>query len=77
MMSDDPPALCCFQPTPRIPLSGRETVLAVVVPTAQFIRLRQKLKKYQDPYVAVRDLYLSTVGCVRYSGELQSVLHIK
>ena len=30
---------------------------------------RQALEKYKDPYVAVRDLYLSTVGCVHYSGE--------
>jgi hypothetical protein len=25
-------------------------------------------KKYADPYVAVRDLYLSTLGCVHYDG---------
>jgi hypothetical protein len=31
--------------------------------------MRQALEKYQDPYNAVRDLYLSTVGCVHYSGE--------
>lgn len=31
--------------------------------------IRQALEKYQDPYVAVRDLYLSTVGCVHYGGE--------
>lgn len=30
--------------------------------------MRQALAKYQDPYVAVRDLYLSTVGCVHYDG---------
>ena len=30
--------------------------------------LRQGLAKYEDPYVAVRDLYLSTVGCVHYDG---------
>ena len=30
--------------------------------------LRQALAKYEDPYVAVRDLYLSTVGCVHYDG---------
>ena len=28
--------------------------------------LRQALAKYEDPYVAVRDLYLSTVGCVQH-----------
>ena len=31
--------------------------------------LRQSLAKYQDYKAAVRDLYLSTVGCVHYSGE--------
>jgi hypothetical protein len=31
--------------------------------------LRISLQKYQDYKVAVRDLYLSTVGCVHYSGE--------
>ena len=36
---------------------------------AELDELRQALSKYQDPYVAVRDLYLSTVGCVHYDGE--------
>ncbi len=27
------------------------------------------MEKYKDYKVAVRDLYLSTVGCVHYSGE--------
>ncbi len=36
--------------------------------TAQIEAMRQGLAKYQDPYVAVRDLYLSTVGCVHYDG---------
>lgn len=31
--------------------------------------LRQSLAKYQDYRAAVRDLYLSTVGCAHYSGE--------
>ena len=31
--------------------------------------VRQALKKYEDPYVAVRDLYLSTLGCVHYDGK--------
>jgi hypothetical protein len=35
---------------------------------AQLDSLRQAFAKYQDPYVAVRDLYLSTVGCVHYDG---------
>jgi hypothetical protein len=30
--------------------------------------MRNALAKYKDPYVAVRDLYLSTVGCVHYDG---------
>ena len=35
---------------------------------AQLEAMRQALSKYEDPYVAVRDLYLSTVGCVHYDG---------
>ena len=35
----------------------------------QLDRLRQSVEKYQDYKVAVRDLYLSTVGCIYYSGE--------
>ncbi|RUW40521.1 hypothetical protein EOA36_36115, partial [Mesorhizobium sp. M8A.F.Ca.ET.021.01.1.1] len=31
--------------------------------------LKKSLVKYQDYTAAVRDLYLSTVGCVYYSGE--------
>src|SRR5437868_6318072 len=34
----------------------------------QLDTLRKSLEKYQDYKVAVRDLYLSTVGCVHYSG---------
>ena len=36
---------------------------------AQIDALRKSLEKYQDYKMAVRDLYLSTVGCVHYSGE--------
>jgi hypothetical protein len=36
---------------------------------AQLDAMRQALEKYKDPYKAVHDLYLSTVGCVHYSGE--------
>ena len=36
---------------------------------AQIDALRKSLEKYQDYKVAVRDLYLSTVGCIHYSGE--------
>lgn len=31
--------------------------------------LRQSLEKYRDPYVAVRDGYFSTVGCVVIEGQ--------
>jgi len=37
-------------------------------PKAQLDALRKAMEKYQDHKVAVRDLYLSTVGCVHYSG---------
>jgi hypothetical protein len=36
---------------------------------AQIETLRKSMGKYQDYKVAVRDLYLSTVACVYYSGE--------
>jgi hypothetical protein len=36
---------------------------------AELDALRQSLAKYQDYRAAVRDLYLSTVGCVHYAGE--------
>ena len=35
---------------------------------AELDAIREALAKYKDPYVAVRDLYLSTVGCVHYDG---------
>jgi hypothetical protein len=35
----------------------------------QIDALRKAMEKYKDFKVAVRDLYLSTVGCVHYSGE--------
>ena len=35
----------------------------------QIDALRKAMEKYQDYKVAVRDLYLSTVGCIHYSGE--------
>jgi hypothetical protein len=35
---------------------------------AEVDAVRIALAKYKDPYVAVRDLYLSTVGCVHYDG---------
>jgi len=36
---------------------------------AQLDALRKSLEKYRDYKAAVRDRYLSTVGCVHYSGE--------
>ena len=36
---------------------------------AQIEALRKAMEKYKDYKVAVRDLYLSTVGCIHYSGE--------
>ena len=36
---------------------------------AQIEALRKAMDKYKDWRVAVRDLYLSTQGCVHYSGE--------
>jgi hypothetical protein len=35
---------------------------------AELDAVRKALSKYEDPYVAIRDLYLSTVGCVHYDG---------
>lgn len=42
--------------------------LAEGVPQDQIDAMRAALSKYEDPYVAIRDLYLSTVGCVHYDG---------
>jgi len=58
-------------------LAGAFLVAAVVVAPAfaqdsykaQLDALRKSLEKYKDYKVAVRDLYLSTVGCVHYAGE--------
>ena len=36
---------------------------------AEIDALRKAMEKYHDYKVAVRDLYLSTVGCVHYAGE--------
>lgn len=48
---------------------GAAPALAEEPKKAEIDAARKALEKYQDPYVAVRDLYLSTVGCVHYSGE--------
>jgi hypothetical protein len=57
-------------------LLGLACIIGVPGPTAaqepykaEIDTLRKSLEKYQDYSVAVRDLYLSTVGCVHYSGE--------
>jgi hypothetical protein len=47
---------------------GAGTAIAEDVPQAEIDAMRAALSKYEDPYVAVRDLYLSTVGCVHYDG---------
>jgi hypothetical protein len=36
---------------------------------AQINELRKSMEKYKDWKVAIRDLYLSTTGCVHYAGE--------
>jgi hypothetical protein len=47
---------------------GAGAAIAEDVPQAEIDAMRAALAKYEDPYVAVRDLYLSTVGCVHYDG---------
>ena len=37
----------------------------------QIDAVRKALEKYKDPYVAIRDLYLSTVACVHYDGSTE------
>jgi hypothetical protein len=48
--------------------SGLFAALAEEPSQAEIDAIREALSKYKDPYVAVRDLYLSTVGCVHYDG---------
>ena len=48
---------------------GAGSVRAQEPSKAELDEIRQALEKYKDPYVAVRDAYMSTVGCVHYSGE--------
>ena len=48
---------------------GTSYVMAEDPSPAEIEAVRQELSKYKDPYVAVRDLYLSTVGCVHYDGQ--------
>jgi hypothetical protein len=47
---------------------GPTSSLAEEPSKAELDAVRNALAKYRDPYVAVRDLYLSTVGCVHYDG---------
>ena len=49
-------------------LVGVSPAIAEDPSAAEIDAVRQALAKYEDPYVAVRDLYLSTVGCVHYDG---------
>jgi len=50
-------------------LAAAAAPVAAEEPTqAELDAVREALVKYKDPYVAVRDLYLSTVGCVHYDG---------
>jgi hypothetical protein len=65
------PARCAF-----VVILGLAWMGTVLRPTAaaepdkaQIEALRKSLEKYRDYKVAVRDLYLSPVGCVHYSGE--------
>jgi hypothetical protein len=51
-----------------ITVAGIEFAKAEDAHQADIEALRQAMVKYEDPYVAVRDLYLSTVGCVHYDG---------
>jgi hypothetical protein len=47
---------------------GVATALADDANKADIDALKKSLAKYEDYTAAVRDLYLSTVGCVYYSG---------
>jgi hypothetical protein len=49
-----------------------KTVSAEEPTKAQIEAMRAALKKYQDPYVAVRDLYMSAVGCIHFDGKKQA-----
>lgn len=43
---------------------------------AEMAAIKAALDKYQDPYVAVQDLYLSTVGCIVYpEGGAEGEMH--
>ena len=55
---------------------GVGSAVAEDPPQAELDAIRAALSKYKDPYVAVRDLYLSTVACVHYDGtEMAGHMH--
>src|SRR5215470_8824943 len=45
------------------PLGG---VASAQPPSAELDKVKAALEKYQDPYVAVRDGYFSTLGCIEF-----------
>ena len=49
--------------------SGASTAQAEDAGKADIEALKKSLAKYEDYTAAIRDLYLSTVGCVYYTGE--------
>ena len=46
-----------------VPLAGAASAQPL---PAELEKMKAALEKYQDPYVAVRDGYFSTLGCVEY-----------
>lgn len=58
----------CLAIAAALALTGIAPAQAGDASQADIDALRQALAKYEDPFVAVRDLYLSTVGCVHYDG---------
>lgn len=61
--------LACYGALTFMALAGPAPALAAEPDKAQIDAIRKALAKYEDPYVAVRDLYLSTVACVHYNGD--------
>jgi hypothetical protein len=47
------------------------TVVAQEANQAEIDAVRTALDKYKDPYVAIKDLYLSTEACVHYDGSTE------
>lgn len=46
--------------------SAKKKQTAHLPPPAELAKMRASLEKYKDPIVAVRDGYLSMVGCIEY-----------